>query len=112
MAKTDRKKEHKDLRFEEAIEQLEAILEQIEAGNLGLEESLSGYERGMTLIGHCRSLLAKTEKRIAELTADNQGRLVVRDNDLSDEPSRKGASASPGAAPRPQPTEIEPSDEE
>jgi exodeoxyribonuclease VII small subunit len=110
MAKTDPKKQHKDLRFEEAVEQLENILQQIEAGNLGLEESLSGYERGMTLIGHCRTLLAKTEKRIAELTADNQGRLVVRDNDPPDTPPRKGASAS--AASRHQPTQIESSDEE
>lgn len=55
-------------RFEEAVEQLESILERIESGEIGLEESLAEYERGMKLIQHCRAILGRAEQRIRELT--------------------------------------------
>ncbi len=79
------KKDPKDLRFEEAIEQLEAILEQIESGNVGLEESLAQYEKGMKLIGRCRALLSKAEQRIAELTGDEKEGLTIRENQAAAE---------------------------
>ena len=63
----------KPLKFEDAIEQLEAIIEGIESGDIGLEQSLAEYEKGMKLIGQCRSILGRAEKRIAELTRDGQG---------------------------------------
>ena len=61
------------LKFEEAVAQLEAIIEGIESGEVGLEESLAQYEKGMKLIAHCRSILTAAEKRIVELTADAEG---------------------------------------
>lgn len=57
-------------KFEEAVDQLEQIIEGIESGDTGLEDSLVRYEQGMKLIQHCRSILDTAEKRIAELTAD------------------------------------------
>lgn len=65
----------KPLKFEEAIEQLEAIIEGIESGDVGLEQSLAEYEKGMKLIGQCRGILGRAEKRITELTKDGQGNL-------------------------------------
>jgi len=61
--------------FERAIEQLEAITDQIESGQIGLEESLKQYEQGMKLIKQCRSILDAAEKRIAHLGADGAGGL-------------------------------------
>lgn len=57
-----------DLSFEEALERIESIVEQIESGQIGLEESISAYERGVGLIRRCRSILDRAEQRVEELT--------------------------------------------
>jgi exodeoxyribonuclease VII small subunit len=54
--------------FEEAMRELEAVVDRIESGAVGLEESLSEYERGMMLRDRCAEILARTEQRVAELT--------------------------------------------
>jgi exodeoxyribonuclease VII small subunit len=73
------------LKFEQAIEQLEQLIEQIESGELGLEESLTQYERGMALIDRCRQVLSSAEQRIAELTVTPQGGLeAVGEAEASD----------------------------
>ena len=56
------------LTFEQAVESLESINDRIESGEIGLEQSLAEYERGMKLIAHCRRILDRAEQRIAELT--------------------------------------------
>ncbi|MFZ4574150.1 MAG: exodeoxyribonuclease VII small subunit [Phycisphaerales bacterium] len=58
------------LGFEAAMAQLEAIIERIESGGAGLEESLREYERGVHLLGHCQKVLAVAEQRLDELKAD------------------------------------------
>jgi exodeoxyribonuclease VII small subunit len=57
--------------FEDALRELEQILQQIEDGQVGLEESLVQYERGNFLIQHCRLILGKAEKQIELLAAEN-----------------------------------------
>ena len=69
------------LRFEEAIQQLEAIIDGIESGQSGLEQSLASYERGMKVITRCRSILDTAQKRIAELTVDRDGQLQIADGE-------------------------------
>lgn len=64
--------------FEQAIEQLEDIVEQIESGEVGLEEAIDRYEAGQKLIQRCRGILDKAERRIAELTEDAEGNLQAR----------------------------------
>ncbi len=67
----------KNLKFEAAIEQLETLIDQIESGEVGLEESLSRYEEGMGLVTHCRGILDKADRKIAELSVNVQtGELV------------------------------------
>lgn len=61
--------------FEEGISELEKILQQIETGQSGLEESLGLYERGMFLIQHCRTILAGAEKQIEQITKGPDGTL-------------------------------------
>ena len=53
------------MKFEDAIAQLEELIEQIESGEVGLEQSLEQYEHGMALIKHCQGVLATAEKKIA-----------------------------------------------
>ena len=59
--------------FEESVTQLEAIVQAIEAGQIGLEDSLAKYEQGMKLVQHCRGILDRAEKRIAVLTQAGDG---------------------------------------
>jgi len=59
--------------FEDAIEQLEELIEQIESGEIGLEESLKRYEEGSALIKRCRTILDGAQAKITELTVDADG---------------------------------------
>lgn len=57
-----------NLPFEDALGQIESIIERIESGEIGLEEALGEYERGVGLIGHCRAKLEKARTRVEDLT--------------------------------------------
>jgi exodeoxyribonuclease VII small subunit len=70
-------KQDKPPSFEQAVAQLEQIIDRIESGEVALEQCLGEYEQGMKLIAHCRKVLDTAEQRIAELTADADGRLHV-----------------------------------
>jgi exodeoxyribonuclease VII small subunit len=59
--------------FEEALAELEQILADIEGSEIGLEESLSRYERGTFLIHHCREILSSAQKQIDLLTKSADG---------------------------------------
>ncbi len=55
------------LTYEQAIEEIEAIVERIEQGEAGLEESLAAYQRGAALLKRCRDILDTAEQQIEEL---------------------------------------------
>jgi len=59
--------------FEDALQELEQILSDIEGGQVGLEESLVKYERGTFLIQHCRGVLNTAEKQIEVLSKSADG---------------------------------------
>jgi exodeoxyribonuclease VII small subunit len=61
--------------FEEALAELEKILTDIENGEVGLEESLTKYERGQFLIQHCRGVLQTAEKQIEVLSKGEDGQI-------------------------------------
>ncbi|MBN8645612.1 MAG: exodeoxyribonuclease VII small subunit [Planctomycetes bacterium] len=54
--------------YEAAIAELEAIIDRIESGEAGLEESVKAYERGVALQNHCKAILARAEQRVTELS--------------------------------------------
>ena len=53
--------------FETALEQLKRTVEQLESGQLGLDDSLAAYERGVRLLAHCHGLLNAAEQKVALL---------------------------------------------
>ena len=59
--------------FEDGMRELESILAEVEAGQIGLEESLVRYERGSFLIGHCRSVLSAAQTQVEQLTKSPAG---------------------------------------
>jgi exodeoxyribonuclease VII small subunit len=58
------------LSFEQTIKELGNIVGKIEQGQIPLQDSLQQYERGMALIKHCRTILAKAEKRIEKISKE------------------------------------------
>ena len=79
--------------FEEALLQIESIIEQIESGEIGLEQSLAEYERGVTLINHCRAKLGQAQQRVQDLTkrletADEEGSPDKGEGEGEDEEGR------------------------
>lgn len=78
------------LDFEEAVAQIEQIIERIESGEVGLEASITEYERGVGLLKRCRAVLSKAEQRVEELTAKMQadaGTAEKKGPDARGEPS-------------------------
>jgi len=64
-----------DITFEDALRRLEQLVDQLEAGKLGLEESLEVFEEGVGLARRCARYLDDAEKRIELLTRDESGML-------------------------------------
>ena len=56
-----------EMSFEEALERLEALVAELERGELPLEESVRAYEEGVRLVRRCEKLLADAEARIRTL---------------------------------------------
>jgi exodeoxyribonuclease VII small subunit len=61
------------LGFEQALAELEGIVERLEAGKVDLEESITIYERGEKLKKHCEQLLKSAEARIEKITLKGNG---------------------------------------
>lgn len=60
--------------FEQAIEQLERIVDHLEKGDVPLDKSIEIYERGEALKKHCETLLNAAENRIEKIRLDRNGR--------------------------------------
>lgn len=61
-----------ELTYEQALEELEKILEELENGKHGLNESLSLFERGQALTARCTTLLDQAELKVQELTEEGE----------------------------------------
>lgn len=58
------------MNFEEIIKKLEVIANELESGDLNLEESLKKFEEGIKLSKECNDILEKAEKKITILISD------------------------------------------
>ena len=58
------------MRFSEALAELESIVSALESGQLELEESLARYERGVALLRACQARLAEAEQRVTTLMGE------------------------------------------
>lgn len=58
--------------FEKATEELDRIIERIESGEIGLQESLSQRKRGDELIKRCRSILDQAEQELKTISAKTE----------------------------------------
>jgi exodeoxyribonuclease VII small subunit len=72
------KKDSQELKFEEAIADLEQVVEQLESGDLSLEDSLAAFEKGVGLVRYCNQKLSEVEKKVELLVMDKQGQLQLK----------------------------------
>ncbi|HEX6439366.1 MAG TPA: exodeoxyribonuclease VII small subunit [Candidatus Binatia bacterium] len=72
------KKESQELKFEEAIANLEQVVEQLESGDLSLEDSLAVFEKGVGLVRYCNQRLSEVEKKVELLVKDKDGQLQLK----------------------------------
>ncbi len=58
------------LSFEQALEELDALVRRMESGQLGLDDSIAAYKRGAELARYCQAKLAAAEEQIKVLDGD------------------------------------------
>lgn len=63
--------------FETSLDELETLVEQMESGDLSLEESLQAFERGVVLTRSCQSALKAAELRVQKLTSSGTTEMTV-----------------------------------
>lgn len=59
--------------FEDAMKELETVVQRLESGEVPLEDSIKLYERGAALKAHCQKKLAEAEEKVAQITTDADG---------------------------------------
>ena len=59
--------------FEQALAELEQVVNQLESGDTPLDKSIELYERGAALRAHCEAKLAAAEEKVARITSDSAG---------------------------------------
>ena len=63
----------KDLSFEEALEKLEKIVNQLESGQIKLEDAVKVYEEGVQLKKICEKKLSDAQMKVEKLVLNKQG---------------------------------------
>lgn len=78
------------VKFEQAMARLEAIVGELEKGDLPLDESLKIFEEGIRLSKSCLRVLEEAEKKVEVLVQDKNGKKRIHafsPNDEADESS-------------------------
>jgi len=87
------------LNFEESLQELQGIVQQLENGTQGLEISLQQFERGIHLLRHCYQQLDSAEQKIELLVGFNaEGQPVTTPFDATSTADLKASTAGRRAA--------------
>jgi len=70
------------LAFEDAMNELEKIVRQLEEGRIPLQEAVRYYERGSMLKSHCETLLKEARLKIDEIIQNEQGDVTAKPSSL------------------------------
>ncbi len=73
MAEEKQSEDTSQLSFEDALAQLEGIVESLERGDVPLDKSIEHYERGEKLRKHCQTLLQAAENKVEKIRLDADG---------------------------------------
>lgn len=73
------------VKFEQAMARLEAIVGELENGDLPLDESLKIFEEGIRLSKNCLKVLEEAERKVEVLVQDKNGKKQLRAFSLNDD---------------------------
>jgi exodeoxyribonuclease VII small subunit len=82
-------KEPSSQKFEAALRELAQLVEQLESGDLSLEDSLAAFEKGVSLVKYCNEKLTEIEKKVEILVKDKDGKLQLRAFESITEPNEE-----------------------
>ena len=68
-----------DLKFEEAMAQLEALVARMETGDLDLDAMMRDFDRGKKLVARCTEELESIRQRIEKVTANGVEPIAIED---------------------------------
>ncbi len=71
------------LSFEDALKELEGIVQQLERGQVKLDEAIAAYERGASLKRHCEQKLAEAKMKIEKIVFQADGSVGSQPADLN-----------------------------
>jgi exodeoxyribonuclease VII small subunit len=71
------------LSFEDALKELEGIVQQLERGQVKLDEAISAYERGALLKRHCEQKLAEAKMKVEKIVFSADGTVSSQPADLA-----------------------------
>lgn len=67
--------------FEKSLEELESLVEQLESGDLSLDQSLKQFKRGVELTRHCQGVLDQAQQTVQKLMdTDDESSAVTFDS--------------------------------
>ncbi len=66
-------------KFEEKLKELKKIVEQLETGNVSLDESLKQFEKGVRLIKDCTGQLQEFEQKVSLLVENSDGEIDIKE---------------------------------
>jgi exodeoxyribonuclease VII small subunit len=82
-------KEPSSRKFEAALQELARLVEELESGDLSLEDSLAAFEKGVSLVRYCNEKLTEIEKKVEILVKDKDGKLQLRAFESVSEPNEE-----------------------
>ena len=86
------KKAEKLPTLEESLSEITQLIDKMEHGELTLEQSLTNFERGITLIKHCQKVLQEAEQKVQILIQNNaQEELATYGDDDKDKDAQENA---------------------
>ncbi|WP_281965797.1 exodeoxyribonuclease VII small subunit [Serinicoccus marinus] len=83
-----------DLSYEQARDELVALVARIESGQVPLEEAMALWERGEELAAHCQTKLDAAQETLDRATDRDEGVAPSQDRSTQDEPSEGTEDAS------------------
>ncbi len=75
----------KNLSFEEALKELEEIVNSLERGDVSLEDAIEAYERGSMLKNQCEKRLKEAKMKVEKIQSSQNGKELSVKTDSSND---------------------------
>ncbi|MER2063736.1 MAG: exodeoxyribonuclease VII small subunit [Alkalibacterium sp.] len=69
----------KEKTFDEAMKELETIVQKLEQGDVPLEEALDQFQEGIKLSRYCKSIVEDAEKTVTKMVNENGTEQILED---------------------------------